>query len=591
MPKNTINDRMRMNPALTWLADMMKLMCNDEVAIPSDYRSQVLGIKDLLTSDVSGMVNSIMDFAIDCASIKQSIETPNKNLTKKLNRWLDNINYDLKGQIPVGLASLSKEYYRERWKGSSFLLLRTFWEEVDGLTLPTIMYFLDGEDIIEESNEKNVNLNGKKYYLRINQDTKKKIGTLENEKLFIQKPFSSWGSNYTTPFLLNRGTYKNLKFLELVEKRGESVVAKALEYIGLLKKGSENLALANNPNFVYDEKDFKKLKDDMSDFIANRKTKSGTSTYITNFDTMYEHIIPEYSKILKAELYTPIERRILASLGFIDVVQGVSSRRESVINPKPFFAEVKQGITDFSSLLLDIVGTIVDLNSPSHRKYFRNDIKIYSPIIKEAIGDKEMAQLRGGYDRGVVSKHTYAETLGIDLNVEIERRKAEKDIEEITHPPVTINKEQFSKTPDFPKKKEEIPIKNENKNNDKTGPEKKNYTNSEINTEAEYEEAPYNKTNYPPQLKSLPSGAKNIWIETFNSVLKSTNDEDKARQAAWRNVKLKYKKVDDKWKLKTKGEFIETAKLMSTDELIEIKELEILGKKDKLLDKLLKENE
>jgi len=75
----------------------------------------------------------------------------------------------------------------------------------------------------------------------------------------------------------------------------------------------------------------------MSNFTQARKNVNGTSAYITNFDTNFEHIIPEYSKILKAELYNPIERRILASLGFIDVVQGVSSRRESVINPKPFF--------------------------------------------------------------------------------------------------------------------------------------------------------------------------------------------------------------------------------------------------------------
>ena len=477
---NTINERMRMNSALTWVADMMQLMSRDEVIIPKVYREQVLEIKQLLISDTSGIVNSLMDFAIDSAIIKQTIETPNKNLTKKLNNWLSQINYDLKGQVPVGVMALSKEYYRERWKGSSFLLLRSFWEKKDGLLLPTVMYFVDGEDIIEESDEKVTSLKEKQYYLRINNKEKKRIGTLKNERLFIQKPYSSWGTSYTTPFLLGRGAYKNLKFLDLVEKRAESVVAKALEYMGLLRKGTENLALANNPNFVYDEKDFQKLKQDMSNFTQARKNVNGTSAYITNFDTNFEHIIPEYSKILKAELYNPIERRILASLGFIDVVQGVSSRRESVINPKPFFSEVKQGVEEWSSLLLDVIGTIIELNTPTHRKYFRNDIKIYNPIIKAFITDEELTQLRSGYDRGILSKKTYGETLGVDLEVEIARRKVEEETEDTTYPPIIINQEQYSKAPEVPDNNPNNPIKDEDKDPDKTGPEKKNYIQSTL---------------------------------------------------------------------------------------------------------------
>jgi len=60
-------------------------------------------------------------------------------------------------------------------------------------------------------------------------------------------------------------------------------------------------------------------------------------------------------------------------------------------------------------------------------------------------------------------------------------------------------------------------------------------------------EAPYTKENYPDSIKNLPQGARSIWIDTFNSVYKETKDDDKARKAAWRNVKLKYKKVKNKW--------------------------------------------
>jgi len=50
-------------------------------------------------------------------------------------------------------------------------------------------------------------------------------------------------------------------------------------------------------------------------------------------------------------IYAPIEKRILAGLGLIDIVTGTSSsRRESLLNPKPFVAEIKQGIEDFKKM-------------------------------------------------------------------------------------------------------------------------------------------------------------------------------------------------------------------------------------------------
>lgn len=58
---------------------------------------------------------------------------------------------------------------------------------------------------------------------------------------------------------------------------------------------------------------------------------------------------------------------------------------------------------------------------------------------------------------------------------------------------------------------------------------------------------PYTVDNPPTWLKNLPRGAIAIGVRTFNRVLAETGDEDQARMAAWRNIKLKYKKVGDKW--------------------------------------------
>ena len=63
---------------------------------------------------------------------------------------------------------------------------------------------------------------------------------------------------------------------------------------------------------------------------------------------------------------------------------------------------------------------------------------------------------------------------------------------------------------------------------------------------------PYNMSNPPKLIQSLPKTAKTIWIRVFNDTLKRTNSENKARQAAWAAVKNGFEKgKDGKWHRKT----------------------------------------
>lgn len=62
---------------------------------------------------------------------------------------------------------------------------------------------------------------------------------------------------------------------------------------------------------------------------------------------------------------------------------------------------------------------------------------------------------------------------------------------------------------------------------------------------------PYAKiSELPPQLQSLPAGAKKIFMRAFNSSY-SKQGEKSARKIAWAAVKKKYRKgKDGKWKRK-----------------------------------------
>lgn len=453
---NTLRDRIRVSPALTWFSDMLSLIDSKPIVVPTHYVDRVIAVKTALNNDVSGLVNSILDFGINAALVKYNIETSNKTVNGILNNWLDNINESLRGKIPTGLNALAKEYMRERWKGSSLLLLRTVWEDVDGYTLPTRLWFVDGQDIIvHDDNKDNVRRLGEEDYgIYLGGKDKKgkpkilQLPAKKDEEIFVQKPFTRWGDLYPVPFLIQRGIYKNMRVLELLAQKGEHVIANALEYIFLLKKGTEGMALSNNPDFIYSEEDLKGVKNNLKALLDERKTGAqGTPIYASNFDTEAEHLIPEYEKILKAELYAPIERRILGGLGLIEIVEGISTtRKESVLNPKPFQSELNNGIKDFKILLTDLIKTIIEKNKPKHRKLFSDNVtvNIYNTPMKEFL-DRDVRQvLRSMYDRGVLSKETFTEVVGgMEFEVEVQRRKNEKEdgLEDTMFPPVIQNQE------------------------------------------------------------------------------------------------------------------------------------------------------
>jgi len=640
--------------SLQWLSDLLAYFQIEPIKIPSDYRTRVLETKNLLRDDTSGLVNTMLDFAVSSAIVDYQVQSSNINLTEVLNDWLRTINTDLRGKIPTGINALAKQYFRERWKGSSNLLLRTFWTDKDGLKLPTSLFFVDGEDIKikSTSEDKVIRLGDEKYYLRVDSDSKNDIllPAQEDEIIFSQKPFESWSSREPVPYIVQRGLFRNLKFLTLLSSKGEYIVGKALEYLLIMKKGTERMAIEGRSEMVYSEEDLQRVSDDLKDLIAKKKNESGIPAYTTNFDTDISEYIPDYRKALDEVLYRPIEKRMLAGLGLVDVVEGsASTRRESILNPKPFISEVRQGIEDFKSLLTDILYTIIEVNKTSRPKWMNNEISLYTPPIVEFMDDKVKAMLRSLYDRGTLSKRTFTELIGeVNYDLEVQRRKDEKTKgeDESMYPPVIQNIEgsleegpSVQRTNQTSKPSENKRQTNEQKLPDRVGPEKKNFKAS-IEDDENIEEGrivkrkdgwhvlsqdgknlggpyatrqeavkrlqqveyfkhqgdesinePYQSNNeLPSSVQELPTTAKTIWRTTFNSCIENKESAEQAETSAWRNVNLKYEKQDDKWIRKSKAQMEKSMETLDTDTLLELKQLEILGKKNKLLDKLLGED-
>ena len=115
-----------------------------KIVVPEGFHDRVVAVEEMLSDDVSGLVDSLTDFAVNTASVDFTVETDNPELTKILKKWLDNINSPYNGQVPRGIKPLAEEYFKERWKHSSFPILKIpKWENINGINVPTKMFFVD----------------------------------------------------------------------------------------------------------------------------------------------------------------------------------------------------------------------------------------------------------------------------------------------------------------------------------------------------------------------------------------------------------------------------------------------------------------
>ena len=528
------------------------LFSTGDISVPVEYHDRCSKIQEMLDNDISGTINSILDYAVNSASeAKYRVECSEPTLQKLLNMWLDKINLEIKG-IPTGLQALSKEYFKERWEGSSFCILRVKdWEKItaDGVTIevPTTMWFVNGSSIyVARPKDKNYTLGSDKFYL--DKENKLIIPEDKNEEIIVQKPYNRWFDQYSTPYLIRKGVYKNWLAMKTLQDKSDEVISKILPYLFLIQKGTENLFMQGEVS--YSDEDLKELTENFKEQVEKfRNQKGKTPTNAIPFDTKYEHLIPDLSKILKEELYRQGYRSILAGLGFIDMLEITPSRQESRMNPKAFVSEINEGVVGFKQILLEAIYLIDERNKSAHKKLFTTNGKIIivnSPLRINV--EQILDSLRSGFVYGVTSIQSYQEILGLDPTTEKERRKKELEDgdEDLFYPHLIQNQETVPDRIEMPakpktKKQEEKELEKETK------PEHM----QEAIKEDDLEIAPY-KTNedLPKHLQYLPEGAKDAFRKTFNETY--PKGEDYAFPVAYTAMKRWLKKhgykKDDKGK-------------------------------------------
>lgn len=437
-----------MSEATNMFANYLFSTLMKKITVPSEYHDQIRAVKEMQSDDLSGLVDSLTDFSIASASVDFTIDTDNEEFTKILTNWLERINIGYKGKVPIGINELAKEYFKERWKYSSFPVLKiSKWEASPaGLLLPTKMFFVDSECIYaKDKNDKDENLTlfSYDYYLGQNEDN------LLDKNVIFSRPYGRWFDEYSIPYLIKRGIYHNWRIIQSLKDMQSKILDQIIPYMLLIKKGTAQLT--NQQNKTYSNSELKDIIGDFQQLLDGMRASNAGDKSIkspiraTNFDEEIEHKIPSLGVIMDTKLFAQAERNILAGLGFIDIVEAVStSRRESVLNPKAFIKEINAGVEDFKNHILKPLIFMIQEKNKKHIKYMNVEFYICSSPVSIFHTDAFKNQLRLMWERGQLSNKTYAEVVGeVEYRTELARREQEaKNGDEYTmYPHLTKNDE------------------------------------------------------------------------------------------------------------------------------------------------------
>ena len=503
------------------------------VSIPTAHDRQAAAVADMLSDDKTGLIKSILEFQVASAAHKFEILTDNPNYNEILKEWLATINISFNGQAPLGIYGLSDEYYRERWEGASFPIVKiTKWESLGGVSAPTGLSIIDGASVKEQDGD---------YFLGEEELS-------NNRAVIFTRPFGRYFDTYPSIYAIERGILYNYQLFALMrDHQGRGVGGILFPFLTRVIKGSPELATAlvrlgqANPGMFTDE-ELTKIKEKMQEF-ADQKIDGGTAPVrATNFDEKIEFLVPDLKPLLDTAITSAFERSILSGLGFIDVIDiASSSRRESVINPKPFIAEVKKGSDDFvRAVLTPLYYKIVEANSS--KRYTKTNFTIAHEPVTVFMNDKIKSLLRSLYDRGMLSKRTASELVGeVDASIETKRREEEArtGVDVTMYPPEITNTEQSVSPIEVEK------LNQQNVSDDKKGLEAQNFNQASVKV------AKYTYTDYPEVLKEYPEKAQHVWINVFNSMFDKHQDEARAYRGAWsattRYLRTHYKKQGNKY--------------------------------------------
>jgi len=417
-----------------------------KVVVPAEFHKQVNSIDGILKNDVTGMISTIVDFMVQSATVPVKFESKNNSLNKIFNEWKETINSDVNIDIPMGFRALSEQYFRERWR-SSFIVLNINWGKINGYIMPVHMWFSDGGSVWVD--RQGTDLKTTKYYIGKGNNTKNQLTNGPKKSSIVRKPYNMWYDQYPTPYLVKKGALYHALVKQVILSKQTQAVQQAFPNMLAIKMGNDMAMkrgeMPKNQDFIDMKKKFIDLKNDGTSRTANNGLV-GAFPYDVNF----ENLLPDFKKVLDADIMSGTDRNLLMALGLIEFKGFSTNREESVLNPKPMVSEIEDGVEDYMQLIGDVIFEIQRRNKLTKRNFSAKDVTIGHDPIKSLLTDNMKLLIRSLYDRGLLSKEDTLEgTTAYKFMQQVEKRKSEmKDnLDEIMEAPVIMNQDNKT-TPD-----------------------------------------------------------------------------------------------------------------------------------------------
>ena len=532
---------------------------------PTTFSEQVKASRDLLKNDTSGFVKSLVDFAVTAATrVNFSISTENDVLDNLFDKILKELNSDFVGKVNLGLNPIKKDFFRSYWD-SGLCVIKTVWNEVDGLIVPKTAFLVDSKSVKVEGDDNK--FASYKYYL-----DDKELRNTDYTHIFIYKN-SSMYEKYPTPPLISKGVYINVQIKKVIKALQRSYLDQIIPFLWIILKGEKS-----RPDLKYNKEDLQDIKTALEKAIKEfkeDKLNKKIPLAVSRFDTKHEFLTPDLEKMLDDAITSSINKDILAGMGFISVLEGLSTRRDIVLNPRPFINNVVDSVLLFKNFINDLAYVTAKKNI-EHKKYFTNfSYSVNTTPLTSFWNDNDKSIMRILSDRGLLSIKTSLENFDIDFNTELKRRskEAENGSEVIFFPRVLMNQEAQESLLEMQHYDLETEPETTTKNTksilkdttpDKQGVDRFDYKFSEKVLELTQHLAPYkNWKSIPLKLRKTLRTIKSrklreVWLTTFNNswvYYKETHPEEAdslAAKTAWNMVKKMGKKVKGGWVLKEK---------------------------------------
>jgi hypothetical protein len=300
-----------------------------------------------------------------------------------------------------------------------------------------LIHFIRNEGVYEDGTvDKELYKELKKRYPKFVNAVNRGETEVKLENNFILRRRVLSGNPYPIPYLY--GATEPMKHKRNIRRMDYSVASRAISAIQLIRVGNDEYPLTEDDDDVLDG-----LKDKMYWRNTGNRDVERIFQLFTNHTVEIEWIFPDMQALLDDSKYKDVNRDIFYALGFPAILVTGETERSSASEAEYAVLSPIETMKNFRKKILKILNGILeemlDLNELKLDTKFR-----FKPINLQALVDfyEVLTKL---YESGSISRESYIERLGFNLDDELELLEEEKakmeDMDLPEHSPVPFSKQ------------------------------------------------------------------------------------------------------------------------------------------------------